>query len=244
MGMIKDQQDAFGHILYDYLKSKGSFEIIERNDGYFDVTNAARVYFSEYKDWPEIERKAMRFVRGRVLDVGCGAGRHSLYLQRKGLQVLGADASPLAVKVCEIRGLRDVKVIPITRLSSKLGRFDTIIMLGNNFGLFGNFRRARWLLARFHAMTTAEARIITEVIDPYRKSDPSHLSYHKRNLERERMAGQIRIRVRYLKYTTPWFDYLFVSKAEMERMLAGTGWKVEKYLDSGNSLYIAVIVKE
>jgi hypothetical protein len=93
-------------------------------------------------------------------------------------------------------------------------------------------------------MTTADGRIVAEVIDPYKTSDPSHLSYQRRNLERGRMAGQIRLRVRYKKYATPWFDYLFVSKAEMERILTGTGWKVERYLDSGNSFYIAVIVKE
>jgi 2-polyprenyl-3-methyl-5-hydroxy-6-metoxy-1,4-benzoquinol methylase len=55
----------------------------------------------------------MVFVKGRVLDIGCGAGRHSLYLQNQGFQVLGIDNSPLAVKVAKLRGLKRVKVMSI-----------------------------------------------------------------------------------------------------------------------------------
>ncbi len=57
------------------------------------------------------------------------------------------------------------------------------------------------------------------------------------------MAGQVRIRVRYLKYATPWFDYLFVSRAEMRAILDGTGWKVRHILSSRSPAYVAVIEK-
>lgn len=55
------------------------------------------------------------------------------------------------------------------------------------------------------------------------------------------MSGQIRLRVRYRTYCTPWFDYLMVSKAEMEGILEGSGWAVKEYLDSPGSSYVAVI---
>ena len=58
------------------------------------------------------------------------------------------------------------------------------------------------------------------------------------------MSGQLRIRVRYKKYVTPWFDYLIVSKDEMEDILEGTGWRVKNFLDSNSSAYISVIEKE
>ena len=88
--MSRDYQDAYGHEVYDYLKDKrGQGEIVERGDGYIDVSGGLKAYFSEYKDWPPHEKKAIRHARGRVLDIGSGAGRHSLYLQGKGLGVLG-----------------------------------------------------------------------------------------------------------------------------------------------------------
>ncbi|MEW5759749.1 MAG: methyltransferase domain-containing protein [Candidatus Thermoplasmatota archaeon] len=241
--MLKDSQDATGHGLYNYLKEKCGSTIVERDDGYFDVDDLSR-YFSTYSDWPKHEKKAMKYVRGRVLDIGCGAGRHSLYLREKGIEVLGIDNSPLAIEVCKLRGLKNAKVMSITQISSKLGVFDTILMMGNNFGLFGSFKRAKWLLNKIFRITSENGRIIAESIDPYKTEKPEHLEYHKFNKRRGRMPGQVKIRLRYNKYVTPWFDYFFVSKEEMESILVGTSWKIKKFIDSKSSSYVAIIEKE
>ena len=58
------------------------------------------------------------------------------------------------------------------------------------------------------------------------------------------MAGQLRMRIRYQTYASPWFDYLIVSRPEMEEILEGTGWYVERFIDSDGSMYVAVIEKE
>lgn len=239
---MKKLQDAYGQHFYHYLKTKSGFEIIERDDGYIDI-GSLQGYFAEYKDWPKHVKQAIKYVQGRVLDIGCGAGRHSLYLQGKGFDVLGTDVSPLAIKVCKQRGLKKVKVIPITQLNPKLGKFDTIILLGNNFGLFGSFNRAQKLLKKFYTITSDNARIIAETNDIYQTSDPDHLWYHKFNKKRGRMSGQLRFRIRYKKYTTPYIDYLMVSKPELQRILDGTGWKVKRFIDSRGSQYIVIIEK-
>jgi SAM-dependent methyltransferase len=242
--MWREWEDAYGHALWDYLNGKGGFEIVERDDGFFDVAGGPKFYFSQYDEWPEHEKRAMEFVRGRVLDIGCGAGRHSLYLQERDFDVTCIDISPLAIKVCRERGIKKAYVMSITRVSRRLGVFDTILLLGNNFGLFANFRRARWLLRRFYTMTSDIGRIIAESRDPYETDEPAHIAYHRWNIERGRMGGQIRIRIRYKKYVTPWFDYLLVSKDEMESILENTGWTVYKYLDGESGMYIAIIDKE
>ncbi len=46
-----------------------SYLVIERDDGYVTVNDLKR-YFTEYREWPAIERRAMRYVGQRVLDVG------------------------------------------------------------------------------------------------------------------------------------------------------------------------------
>lgn len=87
--MISEFQDAFGHILWDCLQGKGSLEIVERDDGFFEGGSlGVKAYFASYKDWPPHQKKAIRYVKGRVLDIGCGAGKHFLYLQEKGFDVL------------------------------------------------------------------------------------------------------------------------------------------------------------
>lgn len=117
-------------------------------------------------------------------------------------------------------------------------------MFGNNFGLFGSFKKAKTLLKKLHKITSPSALILAESNDIYKTDDPVHLSYHKFNEKRGRMPGQLRIRIRFKKYIGDWSDYLLVSKDQMKDILKGTGWKVRKFIDSDKSIYIAVIEKE
>ncbi len=242
--MIPKEKDAFGHEIYAHFQGKDVVEIVERDDGFISTSGGPKTYFADFEDWHTIEQQGMQSARGRTLDIGCGAGRVPLYLQAKGLQVVGIDNSPLALEVCKQRGVKDTRALPITQISSKLGTFDTIVMFGNNFGLFANPKRARWLLRRFYALTSTDGRIIAGSNDPYQTDNPDHLAYHEYNRQRGRMAGQVRIRVRYHKIIGPWFDYLMVSQEEMKTLLAGTGWHVAKFIPSESSFYIAIIEKE
>lgn len=241
--MLKPHQDAYGQMIWDYFHGKRPVEIVERDDGRIDVSGGAPAYFAEFKNWPAHQRRALKFVRGRVLDVGCGAGRWCLHLQSRGHKVTGIDVSPLAIKTCRARGVKDARVLPFTQVSRQMGSFDTILMMGNNFGLFGSPSRARWLLRRLHSLTSASARIVAETMDVHQTNNPDHLSYQRRNRQRGRLPGQLRLRVRYGNLRTPWFDYLMASRGEMKALLKGTGWQVERYLNSGDSPYVAVMRK-
>jgi len=93
-------------------------------------------------------------------------------------------------------------------------------------------------------MASKNALIIAVSNDVYKTDNPNHLEYQKFNREKGRMSGQIRIRVRFQKYATKWFDYLMVSKKEMNEILRDTGWNVKQFIDSeGDSLYAAIIKK-
>ena len=186
----------------------------------------------------------MEYIRGTTLDIGCGAGRVTLPLQQNGVDVIGIDHSPLAIRICRERGIKDARILPITQVSAnKLGLFDTIVMTGNNFGLFGSLKRARWLLRRFHRMTTVRGRIVAETTDPYATDDPVQLAYMARNRARGRMSGQFRHRERYRNLKGPWFDWLFVSRDEMQDVVAGTGWVVRKLIEPEGDQYVCVLEK-
>jgi SAM-dependent methyltransferase len=235
--------DAFGAFLLDHHEARTpSAELIERDDSYIDFGSEPGLYFSEYDSWAPAERRFMELAREPVLDIGCGAGRHSLHLQNKGLHVVAIDNSPGAIEVCRRRGLKHVRVLSATEVGRlERGEFNTILMLGNNFGLLGSPRRAKKILRDLHSITRDGAAILAQTRNPYRTTDPDHLGYHRRNRARGRMAGQIRIRVRYRKIVGPWFDYLFVSPSEMDEIVAGTGWTVERLIDPEAANYHAVI---
>ncbi|GIW67020.1 MAG: methyltransferase [Candidatus Parcubacteria bacterium] len=242
---MEPKKDAYGQEIWAFFQGKESYEIIERDDGFVDLSGGPSVYFADFEKWPKHEKEAIKFVKGKVLDVGAGAGRVSLYLQKRGFDVLAIDNSPLAIKICKRRGIKKAKVLPFEKIEKlRPVVFDTVIMFGNNFGLFGNPKKARKLLKKLSKLTTQKALIIAESNDPYKTKDPAHLSYHKFNRKRGRMPGQLRIRIRFRNYIGDWFDYLIVSKKEMKEILKDTGWRIKKFIDSEKSYYIAIIEKE
>jgi SAM-dependent methyltransferase len=241
MVKLRAEQDAYGRMIYDYhCGHNHDPEIIERDDGFISTSSGPAAYFTSYAEWGN-GRQAIDLARGRVLDIGCGAGRIALHVQAKGHHVLAIDISPLAIKACRLRGVRHTKVASITDANPRWGTFDTIVMFGHNFGLFGSAAGARRLLRRFARMTPPDARILAESLDPYQTDEPWHRNYHRRNRRRGRMAGQARIRARYKGWASLWFDYLLVSVKEMRRIVEGTGWRVSRVFESGGPSYVAVI---
>jgi len=239
------KKDAYGWEVWDYYNKKNSYEIIHRGDDTYHISSGPKSYFSKYKDWPENLKKALKLVKGKILDIGCGAGRTCLYFQKKRHTVLGIDNSPLAIKTCKARGVKNAKVLGIEDVSKLKEKFDTILMLGNNFGLFGSYKKAKHLLGKMYKITTDDAIIIAESIDPYKTKDPLNLEYQKTNVKKGRMAGQLKLKVLYAQHKGPWFDYLIVSKKEMKEIIAGTGWKIRKFINptKWNKCYVAIIEK-
>jgi len=91
-------------------------------------------------------------------------------------------------------------------------------------------------------MTSPDAGIVCESVDPYKTSNRDHLEYQARNRKKGRMSGQVRIRVRYRSFVGRWFDYLLVSPVEMKEIADGTGWKLSRTVEStGSPLYVGIL---
>jgi SAM-dependent methyltransferase len=242
---VTEPQDAYGRMLLDALEDEDVQEIVERDDGLVMASRfGPEAYLAPYRRWPSRQRRAMRLVRGRVLDVGCGAGRVALHLQERGREVVSIDVSPGAVEVSRRRGARDARLLSLDDVDESLGPFDTIVMLGNNLGLLGSASKGKRLLRRLDGLTSDRGRIVGETTDPYTTDDPAHLAYHERNRRRGRMPGQLRIRIRYRQHSTPWFDYLLASPDELAEIAEGTGWRIARRLADDGPFYVAVLEKE
>jgi SAM-dependent methyltransferase len=236
--------DAFGQLLLDHLEGRSVHEIVERDDGLLMTGGAPTDYFAPFPKWLASERRAMRLVRGRVLDVGCGAGRAALHLQERGHEVVAIDVSPLALEVSRRRGVGDARLLALADVDESLGRFDTVVMLGNNFGLLSGRRTALRLLRRLHRLTRVGARIVAQSADWSQTEDPDHLANHERNLRRGRMPGQNRLRIRHRMLATPWFGYLLATPAEMAELAAASGWELTRTFveaDPRISLYVGIL---
>jgi SAM-dependent methyltransferase len=216
-------------------------EIIERDDGLINGAPADH-YLGEPAEWPAHDHRALRLVRGQVLDIGVGAGRTALEIQRRGQAVTGLDLSAGAIEIARQRGLRDTVVATVDEFAGRAAtRYDTFLLLGNNLGLLESRERAPVFLAALARLANPGARIVAQSTDPYNTKDPVHVSYHRRNRERGRLGGQLRLRLRYRLLATDWFDYLNCSIDELESLVADSDWRVKEVDDLDRPYYVAVL---
>jgi SAM-dependent methyltransferase len=234
--------DVYGALLADVLAGRRAYEIVERDDGFMMAYDAGYLV-APFRKWDDpYERQAMGRVRGRALDVGCGGGRVCLHLQERGHDVVGIDSSPGAIEHCRQRGVTDARVLAVDAVDGTLGVFDSIVMVGQNFGMLGSRTRARRLLRLFSRVTTPTGRILAETFNPHSLDDPLQSAYLAENLRRGRMPGQLRVRVRYRDLATAWHDWLTLSQEELRGVLESTGWTLAGTIgDSRN--YVAILEK-
>ena len=227
----------------DWVRGGTVPETIQRDDGYVEQGAGPDAYLASRAAWPAAERQALRHVRGRVADLGCGAGRVSVVLQDRGFEVAGLDASALAVRAAKIFGVHDARCASASTFHGEIGAFDSIVMFGNNFGMFGTPQRATQLLTRWAKRATPGTRIFTESTSAYGGGAPiTDRGYYLRNKELGLAPGHTRLRIRYHDVTGPWTSWLFVSRAELQRIVRGTGWTVVRILGEGSAdPYVAVL---
>lgn len=250
--------DVFGDMLRDaFAVARGSgrrplaggrlprpvMEIVERDDGLINGVLAAP-YFAAPDEWPAYDHRALERVRGRVLDIGLGAGRTTLALQERGVEVTGLDVSAGAVKVSRARGVRDVVHASVDEHARSGRRYDTFLLLGNNLGLLEGRERAPAFLAALAGMASDGAQVIAQGTDPYGTTDPVHVAYHRGNRGRGRLGGQLRLRLRYRELATDWFDYLVCSPEELADLVAGTGWRLADVDTADAPYYLATLTPE
>jgi SAM-dependent methyltransferase len=243
---LASHEDAYGNNIADtYYGKGGGYDIIEREDGHFTLNGDSDAYTETFDFWSPIQKEASRHIVGKVLDIGCGGGKHSIHFQQQGLDITGMDNSPLALKICMERGLNNALLCDVLHLDEKvINDLETIFMWGNNFGVLQNAIAAKRFFRNCLKMCNKNAKILIETLDPDGKAffmEDDRL-YIEENRLNGRLGGQIRVRVRYRHFVTPWKDYLFATKAELNEILEDTGWKMTTcYDDAAIDQYIAVI---
>src|SRR4030095_10512983 len=126
-------KDLFGKAILDYQTQNSPENLFTETNISEEDEMEVSYLFRSFKEMPKIEQKALQLAKGKVLDVGCGAGSHSLYLQNeRNLNVTSVDISPNAIEACRLRGLNDARTLNIMDLDGE--KFDTILLLMNGTG--------------------------------------------------------------------------------------------------------------
>lgn len=224
-------KDTFGYALLSYWQDdRKTPHAIKRDDGRVN-REGLKNYFGKYPQFGSIEKKTLKYAKGKILDVGCGAGRHVLYLQDKGFDVLGIDESPLAVKVCKERGCKQIKVMDILKTKIKASSFDTIILFGNNLGIGKTLKGVKKLLKILRRLAKKDGILLLSSIDIIATKDKSHINYQKRNLRQGKYIGTLKIRIEYNNLIGNWFNWVMVEPHILKCLASESGWEVKKIIE-------------
>ena len=232
--------DIFGLALRYFYVDKCKVELlVERDDGYSSLDDVSK-YFSTYEYWRRCERLAIQHAKGRVLDIGCGAGRHSLYLISKGFEVYSIDISPCALEVALRRGVPNPVLMDMNRLGFRDGIFNTIVLLGGGLGLAGKLDDIKKFLSYVRKLLCSNGVLIGSSADPFKTLDARHIRYHERNRRRGIYPGTVKIRLAMNSLRSPWFYYTLLDPKTLQKICNETGWKIiKKYEDD---YYYAVVL--
>lgn len=155
-------KDLFGKALLDYHNGHYT-ENIKTSTNISDEDELPLPYlFRDFKGMPKIEQKALKLCTGSVLDVGCGAGSHSLYLQEKGIKVKGIDISKGAIQVAKNRGVLKTEVKDILKEKET---FDTILLLMNGTGIFQELSQVSKYLNHLKSLLNPNGQILIDSSD-------------------------------------------------------------------------------
>jgi SAM-dependent methyltransferase len=249
---LRPEEDSFGNNIFESYNSGNlysGYEIEERSDGRFILYGDSNSYFEPFEEWTSIQKIIASEIKGKILDVGCGGGKHSMYFQEIGHEVYAMDNSPKAIETCKIRGIENTIICDVEHfhLLEKSLKFDHIVFWGNNLGLFQGRDFFLYLMGVLEDYTHPDSTIHLESMSPYSIGflDTETVEYVHQNKIRKRLGGQMNVRVRYKKFVTPWTDYLFLSIDELHEIVSLTNWKIVNILeDTETNQYIAQLKKE
>ena len=155
-------KDLFGKALLDYQNGNYTEDIITSTNISEEDDLPLPYLFRSFKEMPKLEQKALKLTRGSVLDVGCGAGCHSLYLQDKGFQVKAIDVSKGAIEVTKQRGVIHAEVKDIL---DETETFDTILLLMNGTGIFQELVKVSKYLSHLKNLLNVDGQILIDSSD-------------------------------------------------------------------------------
>lgn len=190
--------------------------------------------FRAYKKMPKIEQKALDLCCGKILDIGCGAGNHSLYLQEKGFDVTALDISKGAIEVCKLRGLK--KTLQQDFWHIKNQKYDTILLLMNGIGLSETLEKLPLFLNHLKSLLNPNGQILVDSSDIIYMFEDENGFFE---FSEDYYYGEVQFTMTYKKQTTPKFNWLYLGFDKLHLYTHRTGLKCQKIIEGSHYEYLA-----
>jgi SAM-dependent methyltransferase len=230
-------KDLFGKAILDYQTNNSPEDLVTETSISEADEMPVSYLFRTYNEMPVLEQKALQLAKGNVLDVGCGAGSHTLELQNeRKLDITAIDISKNAVRACQLRGIENVKVANILDLDVE-NKFDTILLLMNGTGIFGNLKETDKYLQKLKSLLKEEGQILIDSSDLIYMYDQDEDGAY--SIPAEGYYGELTFTVQYKGETEDTFPWLYLDYNTLQNAAIANGLKCELLLEGEHFDYLA-----
>ncbi|WP_077406672.1 class I SAM-dependent methyltransferase [Cellulophaga omnivescoria] len=228
--------DIFGAAMLDYLNNTYKEDIVTRSSISEDDTIPVPYLFRDYAKMPIIEQKALVLSKGKVLDIGCGAGSHSLYLQEKNIDVTALDSSKGAIETCKKRGVK--QTIHAKILDYNTTTYDTLLLLMNGIGIVGTLQKLGDYLQHLKSLLNTNGQLLldsSDIIYMFEEDEdggywiPPGKDYY----------GEVDYQMQYKNEKTNTFPWLYLDYNTLQRAAIINGFNCELIVEGEHYDYLA-----
>lgn len=233
-------KDLFGKAIHDYQTNNSPEDLITETTISEEDEMSVAYLFRSYKEMPLLEQKALQLSYGKTLDVGCGAGSHSLYLQNeKKLVVCSIDISYNAIEACKLRGVKNALVQNILEMNTadSKNKFDTVLLLMNGTGIFGTLKNAAQYLQQLKSLLKPGGQILIDSSDIiYMFNQDEDGAYE---IPANGYYGELEFTVSYKGEKEDSFPWLYIDYNTLQNAAFDNGLQCELILEGGHYDYLA-----
>lgn len=236
--MTSQFDDPIGRAVYDFHFNSADQRIVVHSDDFDDDTIETSYLFRTYKQMPALEKKAMNLCSGTILDVGAGAGTHSVYLQEKGFKITALETSALCCEVLKDRKIRKVINQDIFKFNNET--FDTILLLMNGTGIAGSLSGLDVLLHHLITLLNPEGQILidsSDLIYLFEQEDGSALI----DISADKYYGELTFQTEYKNWISQPFPWLYVDPDNLKNSAEKNQLKLDQIFKGEHYDYLARI---
>ncbi|MFV5699501.1 class I SAM-dependent methyltransferase [Flavobacterium sp. ZT3R17] len=233
-------KDLFGKAILDFQTNNSPEDLITETSISEDDEMSVAYLFRSYNEMPKLEQKALQLAKGKILDVGCGAGSHSLFLQNeRNFDVRSIDISKNAVEACQLRGLKNVQVQNILEMDTDNPRnkFDTILLLMNGTGIFGTLKETTTFLEKLRSLLNPNGQILIDSSDIIYMFDNDEDG--GKWIPSKGYYGELTFTIRYKNEKEEEFPWLYLDYNTLQNAAFANGLQCELVLEGEHYDYLA-----
>ena len=229
-------KDLFGKAILDYQTNSSPENIITSTSISEDDEMEVAYLFRSFDKMPAIEQKALQLANGKTLDIGCGAGSHSLYLQNeRNINVHSIDISKNAIQACLLRGLKNIRAIDVLDLENE--KYDTILLLMNGTGIFETLEKSTIYLQKLKSLLNPYGQILIDSSDIIYMFDEDEDG--GKWIPSDNYYGELTFSLQYKKEKEVDFPWLYMDYNTLQNAALANGLQCQLVLEGDHFDYLA-----